>query len=649
MPGPRTLYITLARLIAATCVTAAGTLSAQLPDVELCAGTSRDLTAPSGFALYRWTDLSTGRTVGRRVFAAAPARTTAYALEARPALGRNRAVNGSFYDGDEAFESDYRSSVGDEPGTYFVAERPWRDRPGMDSCRDGDRSGPEFRLLANAAAEDLAVWRQRVAADPGSTYSLSTKFWPGDDEDVRLRFRVDGEWVGAAKRTGRGPCALDQVVEEYTVPAGRTSIAVEIVVVRTRVGTPIGIDAIVIAERFPSYRDTVVVEVVEPTPNDTTLIEACPGEIVTLADGTAVDADALVCRVAGRSACGESFACDRVRFLDPGDVVAAVADPTCAGAADGAVAVSLRGDAQPASVEWADAPALDDASRRGLRAGAYGFEVVRAGDGCRVAGTVELVDPEALRWAALAVDTPPCAAGDFATAIAVGAGGTGERAVGFRQNGTDVPATRLLAGRVEATVTDANGCSLTGALDVPAGAELAISGPAVLEPGAEATFEARLDGVPAAAAWSFGPESAIATGRGPATYAGERWTTTLPGSGPVRARVDLTEACAVVATWRVGVAEWAERLFPTAFSPNGDGRNDRFDVVRDPDVERLLSLSVYDRWGGLVHASSDGRAWGGEAVSSGRAVEEGVYVYAARVLLTSGREVDVRGQVGVFR
>lgn len=649
MPGPRKLYIALARLIGASCVLAAGTLSAQLPDIELCAGTSRDLSAPAGFAQYRWTDLTTGASVGRRTLTASPARTTAFALEARPALGRNRAVNGSFYDGDEAFESDYRASVGDEPGTYFVSERPWRNRPGMDSCRDGDRSGPELRLTANAAVEDLAVWRQRVSVDPGSTYSLSTKYWPGNDEDVRLRFRVDGEWVGPAKRTGRGPCALDQIVEEYTVPAGRTSIAVEIVVVRTRVGTPIGIDAIVIAERFPSYRDTVVVEVVEPTPNDTTLIEACPGEVVTLADGTAVDADALLCRVAGRSACGESYACERVRFLAPDDVVAAVVDPTCAGAADGTIAVSLRGDAQPAAVEWADAPPLDAANRRGLRAGVYGFEVVRAGDGCRVAGTADLVDPAALRWAELAVGTPPCAAGDFATAIAVGAGGTGERAVGFRQNGSDVLATQLRAGRAEAILTDANGCSLTGELEIPAGAELTVAGPTVLEPGAEATFEARLDGAPAAAAWSFGGEPLAAAAGEPAAFEGPRWTTTLPGSGPVLARVRLSEACTVAATWYVGVAEWAERLFPTAFSPNGDGRNDRFDVVGDPDVERLLSLSVYDRWGGLVHASSDGRAWAGETMSGGRAVEEGIYVYVARVLLASGREVDVRGEIGLFR
>lgn len=647
---PPTLAPALAAL--ALVVLTADLAHAQLPDLEICRGEVATLTAPSGYAQYRWTDLSTGVTSGRQTITPQPRSTRTFVLESRPALGPTLAVNGSFYSGDAGFESDYTPQVGAKPGTYFVAESPWRIRPGMDTCRDGDRDGAELRLVANADPTDRTVWRQRIAVRPGRTYSLSTTFWPSSETPVSLRFRVDGEWVGSAKRTGRAGCALDQIVEEYTVPAGVSAIDVGIAVVNTPAGTPIGIDGIVIAERFPTRFDTVVVNVVLPQPNDTTLIEACPGDLVTLADGTTVDSDAVVCRVASRSACGESYTCERVRFLTKDDVVVEVTDPGCPNASDGSIAVSLRGIGEPEVVRWADAPDVDEVSRVDLRAGAYAFEVVRGGDGCRVAATAVLTDPAALRWSTLELAMPPCAAGDFATVVAVGAGGTGELSVGFRQNGLPVDASGLLAGSVEAILTDDNGCTLETPLEVPPGAELDIAGPTVLEPGAAATFAAALDGVPREASWGFEPGGGddIAPGAAAIASLGERWTTQLPGSGFVSASVALTEACTVRARRFVGVADWAERLFPTAFSPNGDGRNDAFDVVADPDAERLVELRVYDRWGALVYSSPDGRPWAGEAGGGeGRAVAEGVYIYSARVLLTTGREVAVRGEVGVFR
>jgi gliding motility-associated-like protein len=65
---------------------------------------------------------------------------------------------------------------------------------------------------------------------------------------------------------------------------------------------------------------------------------------------------------------------------------------------------------------------------------------------------------------------------------------------------------------------------------------------------------------------------------------------------------------------------------PNAFSPNGDGNNDVFEVlVRDKTIKRLM-YQVYDRWGEKVFETDQiGNGWTGEF--KGRAATSGSYVY----------------------
>lgn len=44
---------------------------------------------------------------------------------------------------------------------------------------------------------------------------------------------------------------------------------------------------------------------------------------------------------------------------------------------------------------------------------------------------------------------------------------------------------------------------------------------------------------------------------------------------------------------------------PNAFTPNGDGVNDRFTVYASPEVKSIKRLRIYDRWGELVFEQSD--------------------------------------------
>ncbi len=91
---------------------------------------------------------------------------------------------------------------------------------------------------------------------------------------------------------------------------------------------------------------------------------------------------------------------------------------------------------------------------------------------------------------------------------------------------------------------------------------------------------------------------------------------------------------------------------PNAFSPNRDGRNDYF-YLQSPDFGIIRSLSVYDRWGGLVFQSPGSAlnqpqtGWDGQYRS--RPVPEGNYLWVAEIEFI-GEIVEVfSGEVAVLR
>jgi gliding motility-associated-like protein len=91
---------------------------------------------------------------------------------------------------------------------------------------------------------------------------------------------------------------------------------------------------------------------------------------------------------------------------------------------------------------------------------------------------------------------------------------------------------------------------------------------------------------------------------------------------------------------------------PTAFSPNGDGINDYFTLFSGPQVSRIVSLQVFDRWGGYVYEAENlvpgevSGAWDGSF--RGRVVEAGPYVYVALLEMTDGRREIIKGDILVI-
>lgn len=92
-----------------------------------------------------------------------------------------------------------------------------------------------------------------------------------------------------------------------------------------------------------------------------------------------------------------------------------------------------------------------------------------------------------------------------------------------------------------------------------------------------------------------------------------------------------TNACAVSSDVTIFVLDRDDKvcsslLFPTIFSPNGDGLNDEIGISNNFIVQDIFEYSIYDKWGGRVKSfSSKKDTWDGTL--NGKAMPGGSYMY----------------------
>ncbi|MGB3800666.1 MAG: T9SS type B sorting domain-containing protein [Lewinella sp.] len=119
-------------------------------------------------------------------------------------------------------------------------------------------------------------------------------------------------------------------------------------------------------------------------------------------------------------------------------------------------------------------------------------------------------------------------------------------------------------------------------------------------------------------------------------------------------RATSSEGCEVTESFRVIVMEVEDTYAPTAFSPNGDGNNDLWQLTAGKRVEFVENLRVFDRWGQL-HMLRDGKlpyydeqlSWDG--THYGKKVDPGSYIYVATLHLSQGRTEQISGVITLIR
>jgi gliding motility-associated-like protein len=92
---------------------------------------------------------------------------------------------------------------------------------------------------------------------------------------------------------------------------------------------------------------------------------------------------------------------------------------------------------------------------------------------------------------------------------------------------------------------------------------------------------------------------------------------------------------------------------PTAFSPNGDGRNDYFTLFAKTRIKTINRLQIFNRWGNKVFETvnilpnEEQSGWDG--MMNGKILEPDVFIYWAEVVYINGLTYVVKGDVTLMR
>jgi gliding motility-associated-like protein len=331
-----------------------------------------------------------------------------------------------------------------------------------------------------------------------------------------------------------------------------------------------------------------------------------------------------------------------------GDGVFAV---SCAEGSDGEVVALGQGGEAPYAYSWSTGTA--GPRLEGLGAGRYTVQLTSA-RGCEADGLVVLASPDAVVAAiaevpATCVDTLP------ALVIRDIQGGVGPflfrtTADGAFEPIANFPDTLFLgAGRVNLQLEDTNGCLLERAFDLegPPSSEVIVSPqrPIVIQgDSVELTVITDLDIT--GFRLTPGPDELIT---GNSVIVGPLASTTY------EIFVIDSAGCTADATVDVIIDDFVPVYAPSAFSPNGDGRNDFFRLYGRSTVAGFRNFNVFNRWGHLVYTlegpiDSSDTNWGWDGRDEhGKIHEPAVYVYSIDVELLDGRVVTIKSDMVLMR
>ena len=110
--------------------------------------------------------------------------------------------------------------------------------------------------------------------------------------------------------------------------------------------------------------------------------------------------------------------------------------------------------------------------------------------------------------------------------------------------------------------------------------------------------------------------------------------------------VNGTATCYGSANLTVNVLSHTQAFAPNAFSPNGDGNNDVFQIYGE-DI-KTLDMKVFNRWGELVYSTTNSMA-GWDGSYKGQMQMPGVYTYITVITYLDNSQETKKGTVTLLR
>jgi gliding motility-associated-like protein len=342
----------------------------------------------------------------------------------------------------------------------------------------------------------------------------------------------------------------------------------------------------------------------------------------------------------------------------PMTINTAINNPTCNGGTNGFVSLDVLGGVQPYTYNWSTTPAQTGNVAANLTGGTY-YATVTDSKGCQLVDTATLTSPQAIT-AATAIGGATCvSASDGFVVINV----TGGNAPYTYQLGNTVQATdtfrNLAVGVYTLIVKDVNGCEGSTSLNVAAPGYFTVdltATPAYILAGESVQLHAdtHSDTTVTGYVWnlldSLSFQGCPDTSNCNDAVANPRYTRTYTVTA-VNAR-----GCQVSGSVLVTVSDHPSAFIPTAFTPNGDGLNDKFEF--DILGAKSADVGIWNRWGekvfsnpnqlnGINNLLNGANVWDGSF--RGKSVQYDTYIYQVNVTYFDGHKEMLAGTVTVMK
>jgi len=321
---------------------------------------------------------------------------------------------------------------------------------------------------------------------------------------------------------------------------------------------------------------------------------------------------------------------------------------SCPGATDGEVTVTVNGGNAPYSYQWSTGSTQN--VLRNVPAGQYQLTLTDA-NGCTSTPSVPSIvlnGPPPIVVSATATD-PPCF-GQVQGSISIDnvTGGVGPYSYAIDN---DPFSSRSLYGGLPVgpyivRVRDANGCTQQTSVTVNQPQEL------IVDLGADLSIKLGED-IQLEALASYQVETYSWQGDSLSCY--DCFDPTARPFSTTTYNVTVTDrnGCKDSDMITVFVDKARDVFFPTAFSPNDDGVNDRFYPFSGNNVAVVRSFYIFNRWGEsmfeLFNFQANNPAYGWDGTHRSQSLNTGVYVFVAEVEFIDGEVVIFKGDVTLIR
>jgi gliding motility-associated-like protein len=211
----------------------------------------------------------------------------------------------------------------------------------------------------------------------------------------------------------------------------------------------------------------------------------------------------------------------------------------------------------------------------------------------------------------------------------------------------------ILPGQFSVTVTSQNGCTWTSGFNVPGSeiVELQLETD-IIQAGDDSVTIRALVNVPIETIdiVNWFPEPLFHCNQ---NFCLEQTIARPLQQTEIRVMVIDTNGCMAEARLTLRVDVSPEVYIPNVFSPNNDGINDFFTIYGNKDVEQIVELRIYDRWGNFVFTKNEFppniENFGWDGRFRDKEMNPAVFAYGATVLMKDGSERFYKGDVTLVR